>query len=427
MASTTNWVINQYQVTVNGNAFFGNGVSYSPVPWGSCTAFVPYGDFTINTWNSVWRRDLELMRANGINLLKTYNTLDAAQLIAGGDPGTWDHDHTEFLNACWNDGVNPIYVLMGYAPPKNNQSAFIIKDWASKISVNLRASFKTNLINLAFDWGKFPAVMGFVMANEINADNVISNPLFFQYWNDVATAIGVAAPGKLTSLANVDDTMNTVNAGNQYMTADNFFWGYNSYRGNWTNSNGFDNLFSTFQTATAANPHPLMLTEWGTPASTHNAAGNMQEMDAAQMANLVTYTTGHYNNMVANRSDIGQGVCCGGTYFEWSDEWWKADPEGLQCNQPNAAPACNSGVWNPGPNMDKQTNLPGGYADEEGYGLFSIAPISPNTRKPVKLNGCVGPWNPDTNKPYAPDTLTARAHAQALFAAFLSIEKTASV
>lgn len=427
MESTTNWAIDRYRITVNGNAFFGNGVSYSPVPWGACTAFTPFGDFTINTWNSVWRRDLEIMRANGVNLLKTYNTLDSAQLIAGKKPGTWDHDHSEFLNACWNNGNNPIYVLMGYAPPKNLQAAFLTVTWSDSVNVNLRSAIKTDLVNLASSWSPFPAVMGFVMANEVNAIDIINNPLFFQYWNDVANAIAVAAPGKLASLANVDDTMNTVNAGNQYMTSDNFFWGYNTYRGNWTNSNGFDNLFSTFQTATASNPNPLMLTEWGAPASTHNAAGNMQEMNAVQMENLATYVTGHYNNIVANRSDIGSGVCCGGTYFEWSDEWWKADPEGLQCNQPNAAPACNSGVWNPGPNMNQQPNFPGNYWDEEGFGLFSIAPVNPGSRIPVEKDGCVGPWNPVTNTPYEPDTLTARPHAKALFEAMVNLGKTVSV
>ncbi|MBL0739548.1 hypothetical protein JI750_21835 [Flavobacterium sp. GN10] len=423
MKSTTKWAIEKYKVTVNGNAFFGNGVSYSPVPWGGCTAFVPYGDFTIETWKSVWQRDLELMRSNGVNLLKTYNTLDAAQLIAGGDPETWDHDHTEFLNTCWNDGNNPIYVLMGYAPPKNQQAAFLSSSWQNQSNVDMRATIKANFIELAKSWGAFPAVMGFVMANELNADNVVNNPLFFEYWNDVAIAIGNTAPGKLTSLANVDDSMITVNAGNQYMLSGNFFWGYNSYRGNWTNSNGFDNLFSTFQDATASNPVPLMLTEWGAPASTHDANGNMTELNESQMNNLVTYITGHYNNIVLNRSDIGSGVCCGGTYFEWSDEWWKADPDGTQCNQPNAAPTCNSGVWNPGPNMNVQPNYPGNYWDEEGFGLFSIAPVSPSTRKPVTEGGCPGPWNPETNSPYAPDTLTARPHAKALFTAMSSLGK----
>ena len=257
------------------------------------------------------------------------------------------------------------------------------------------------------------------MANEINADNVRGNPAFWAYWNGVANAIATVAPGKLT-LANVDDSMQTVQFGANTMTAPNFFWGYNSYRGNWTNSNGFDNLFSTFATATQANPRPLMLTEWGSHNSTHDSNKNIIPCTPAQMANLITYVTGHHNNMLENRSDVGDpgGVCCGGTYFAWSNELWKADPPGFECNSKNAAPACHTQVWDPGPNMDFQDNIPGGYADEEAWGLFSIAPVDPKNRVPVVAGGCTGPWNPKTNSPYPPDTLTLLDHGRALFKAF---------
>jgi len=410
--AATNWTIDQYQVSVNGESFFANGVSYSPVPWGSCSAFNPYGDFTINTWSSVWQRDLALMRANGINMLKTYNTLDSAQLVAAGNPPTWDHDHSMFLNSCWNNGQDPVYVMMGYAPPKNNMSIFLSSTWSSPANVTARAAIKTNLVNLAAEWGSYPAVMGFVLANEINADNVVNNSAFFTYWNDVANAMQAVAPGKLVTLANVDDGMITVDSGNTYMTATNFFWGYNSYRGNWTNSNGFDALFSTFQTATAGNPHPLMLTEWGAPASTH-VNGQMANLSSLQMQNLATYVTGHYNNMLANRSDGSSGVCCGGAYFEWTDEWWKADPAGMECNAPAAAPACHTGIWDT--SAAQVAGFPGGYWDEEGFGLYGIAPVNSSGRQPVVPGGCIGPWNPSTNSPYSPDVLTVRAQATALF------------
>lgn len=418
--NNTTWTINDSQVLVDGQPFFARGVSYSPVPWGSCTAFDPFGDFTIDTWSSVWQRDLALMRSNGVNVLKTYNTLDAAQLQAAGLPTTWDHDHSELLAACWNGGSQPIYVLMGYAPPKNQQSIFLTSTWSDPSNEQARAQIQADLVALAQTYADAPALMGFVMANEINADNIIDNALFFEYWNGVAQAIAQVAPGKLTALANVDDSMNTVRAGASSMTAANFFWGYNSYRGNWTNSNGFDTLFSDFASATQSNPKPLMLTEWGAPASTHDAQGNMEDLSATQMDNLNTYVTGHYQNMLANRSDTGAGVCCGGTYFEWTDEYWKADPPNMQCNQPGAAPSCHTQIWDPGPNMSPQSNFPGGYWDEEGFGLYAIAPVDPGVRVPVTPGGCVGPWNPDTNAPYPPDQLTMRAHAQALFQLFSS-------
>lgn len=416
--STSTWSLSGYAMYLNGEPFFANGVSYSAVPWGSCTAFLPFGDFTIKTWTSVWQRDLALMRASGVNLLKTYNTLDEAQIISSGSPPGTDHDHSEFLAAAYNGGDHPIYVLMGYAPPKNQQAAFLKESWNDAANVKVRAQIKADLIALAQTYGSEPAVMGFVLANELNANNIINNPPFFQYWNEVAEAIGDVAPDKLTTLANVDDSMNTVRAGNKYMTAYNFFWGYNSYRGNWTNSNGFDTLFSDFGVATATNQRPLMLTEWGAPASTHDSNGNMAALNSTQMEDLVAYIEGHYRDMRANAPGSGAGVCCGGTYFEWTDEYWKADPPGQQCNEPGAAPACHTGVWDPGPNMSPVTNFPGGYWDEEGFGLFAIAPVAPEKRVPVTPGGCIGPWDPTTNSPYAPDTLTARAHAKALFIAF---------
>ncbi|MEP3386614.1 MAG: hypothetical protein ABJO02_00415, partial [Reichenbachiella sp.] len=212
-ATSTSWVINDYQVSVNQDPFFAKGVSYSPVPWGSCSAFNPYGDFTINTWRSIWKRDLALMRVNGVNLLKTYNTLDSIQLVEAGNPFTWDHNHEEFLKACWNNGTNPIYVLMGYALPKNDAAIFLSANWNDAGNVAKRALVKTGLIDLAKSWGQYPAVMGFVMANEINSSDAINNSKFFTYWNDVADTLNKIAPGKLVTLANVDDGMNTVNSG----------------------------------------------------------------------------------------------------------------------------------------------------------------------------------------------------------------------
>jgi len=63
---------------------------------------------------------------------------------------------------------------------------------------------------------------GFVLANEINAANVRNNPAFYDYWNGVSR-LSRPLPGKLTLLANVDDSMETVQFGAAAMTAPNFF------------------------------------------------------------------------------------------------------------------------------------------------------------------------------------------------------------
>src|SRR5262245_35037428 len=158
----TNWTLDKYQVKFNNQPFFGRGVSYSPVPWGSCPAFVPFGDFTIDTWKSIWTRDLALMRNNNVNLLKTYNTLDVAQLKQAGLPPTWDHSHKGFLDACWNGGNKPVYVLMGYAPPKNKMNIFVGADWNVPANITERANIQSDLVALAKEYGAYSAVMGFV-------------------------------------------------------------------------------------------------------------------------------------------------------------------------------------------------------------------------------------------------------------------------
>ncbi len=95
-------------------------------------------------------------------------------------------------------------------------------------------------------------------------------------------------------------------------------------------------------------------------------------------------------------------VCAGSAYFEWTDEWWKAD-----AYYPNAR--CPATVQNPG----KSTNdsFPGGWDDEECFGLNAIEPAGQNPagRSVPPSGGCPGPWNFDTNQPYPPDILLPRA------------------
>jgi hypothetical protein len=71
-----------------------------------------------------------------------------------------------------------------------------------------------------------------------------------------------------------------------------------------------------------------------------------------------------------------------------------------------------------GPNMDSVANFPGGYYDEEAFGLHQITPVDPSSRQPVVDGGCLGPWDPVTNAPYPPDQLKARPHASELFGLF---------
>jgi Glucanosyltransferase len=408
--TSTNWQANNYQLSVNGQPFFVKGVCYSPVPWGGDSNWLPYGDFFTPPWSAIWERDLPQMRKLNMNTIRTYN-IDTAT-----------GDHSDFFSACYNSGENPVYVLVGfgqlndvglYDPP--NPTAF--------------ATTLQNFTQMVQDYGSNPAILGFIVGNEVNNSATIASDTFWQNINQLCEVVHQYAPGKLAILSCVDDSMQTIQAGetNTKLTSLDV-WGINSYRGNSSpQTANFDVLWSSFQTATVNSKRPLMLTEWGAPVSSHNPPvsgndGGQLQFDTATMTALVQYINGHYTDITYNAGTttnnggksnpnapnwaaVGVGCC----YFEWSDEWWKLDTY-YQNTQ------CPATVQQPG--VSQNGAFPGGWGDEESFGLNQITPDAslcpPNQRTTPPGGGCPGSWNFSTNQPYPPDILTLRSSGQTL-------------
>lgn len=404
MASTTSWKATNASgdaspaLTVNGENFFARGVCYSPVPWGGNPNREPYGDFMFPPWNAIWERDLPAMRGCGINMIRTYTI----QNVSNGVP----QDHSEFFDACWNGGVDPIYVLVGFGA-LNNLAAYT--PWQA--SAPRRQGVKTAFLDMVAAYARFPAVMGFILGNEVNNADTIRNAHFWAWIDALAVATKSAAPDKLTMMALVDDSMASVQAGDSQVPHLDL-WGINSYRGiiQPARANNFNDLWSTFAAASAK---PLLISEWGAPASSHDAQGHLV-FTGAIVADLNTYVTGHYNDTVLNSvATISNGgsanpnancwapVCVGSAYFEWTDEWWKLDAA-----YPNVK--CPATVQNPG--LSRNGAFPGGWGDEECFGLNAIAPAGPDPAKRSAPNpgGCPGPWDFTSNRPYPPDELLPR-------------------
>jgi hypothetical protein len=196
-------------------------------------------------------------------------------------------------------------------------------------------------------------------------------------------------------------------------------WGINTYRGraDQTNNN-FDNLWSSYA---AASTKPLLLTEWGAPASTHDADGQLA-FTPEVMKVLQAYVTGHSQDVAFNAvTTAGNGgdanpnarnwapVCAGSTYFEWTDEWWKMDAA-----YPNEK--CAATKHNPG--TARNDAYPGGWGDEDSWGLNGIEPAGPDPsgRPGPPGGGCPGPWNFAANAPYPPDNLQPRGSLAVLSA-----------
>lgn len=434
MTDKTNWAVGSGAtrgVTVNGAPFFGRGVCYSPVPWGGSPNWEPYGDFMFSTWSGIWQRDIPLMRAAGINLIRVYNMLD----VIAGVP----RDHSGFFDACWNGGVDPIYIQIGFGDLSNLKTYL---PWDGTAGV--RDAVEKAFLAMVAAFGSQPAVMAFNLGNEVNnldtpaqpavpdkpgqpghpaipaVPGTINNPKFWQWMDALAVRTKQVAPGKLTMMSLVDDSMQTVQKGNRYVPNLDL-WGINSYRGKMTSpqTNNFDILWKSFA---AASEKPLLVSEWGAPASTHDANGNLV-FTGPVVDDLCTYATGHHADICFNAATTTSNggaanlnaqnwapVCIGATYFEWTDEWWKLD---------DAYPGsrCPATVQNPG--RSRNDAFPGGWGDEECYGLNAIQPVGPPdplTRPgppkpgnaPPGWVSCPGAWNFAANTPYPPDKLTPR-------------------
>ncbi len=371
-AATTKWAVDGRQITVNGDPFMMQGVCYSPSPIGTTDSYQPFGDFFIDQWHTVTDRDLgngalAAMRKSNINSLKMYGMFPYVKNSDYSNGAT--ASHSDFLTSAYNGGVDPVYVWAAYPMAESDFDPF-----DSAANQATRATIASEYKTLATQLKDDPAVMGFVISNECNSVNTIHNTDFWTWINNLAGEIKKIAPDKLTMMCLVDDSMETVPAAEAAVpNMPNLdVWGINSYRG--TQTSGFDNLFSTFESASSK---PLVVSEFGAPASDHDADGKavLQPNNAQDQSD---YIKTHWQDIAAN-SD----VCAGGYVFEWNDEWWKVNNMPIYTHDASTAPG-------PG--------FPGNWWDEEWFGINGVK-VS-DRRNPKDA------WNP--GQPNPADTLVPR-------------------
>lgn len=349
-------------ILLNNQTFFGKGFCYSPSPIGADFAFQPWGDFFTPFWKETYRRDIPRMQAMGVNTIRLYTT---SPFIEPWNPASGAQDHTDFLDLCHQNGI---YVW----------AAHPIESGAFRGSDAGKAAIAQGVRNLCESMKDHPAVIGFTIGNELNNGTDRADPAWWNWLNDLAALAKSIAPDKLTMACFVDDSMETVrlaqSAGGGASNLDVF--GINSYRG--TQSTGFDNLFSSFDSITT---RPLMITEFGCPASGRNGNAVVELPNNAKAQ--ADYLVAHWRDIENNRN-----VCAGGYVFSWSDEWWK-----------HGKPAQHDG----GDANTRNPAFPGGWGDEEWFGIHSVA--VGNNRNPA---------TPVVNGRNVPDVLTSRAAYAAL-------------
>jgi len=336
------------------------GVCYSPAPINGTNKEGPaigdwfWDDFDpITGWDALWQRDLPQIRALGCNAIRVYCSLSRQLADKGKFPDPWNSGslfkHNKFLDLCWNGSSSPLYVLVGIPLP----ATMLWKTQYGNAPPAL-IDFWTNVLGeTVTSMGQHPAVLGFTIQNEQDGANVCYNDpdLATFWWGQVekfAAIVKEAAPDKLVGMATHDDLNIPLRASSYMEKCPHMdFWGINTYQ-----TKNFDSVYSGYRDVTGSALKPVVLTEFGLPATGHrndNATSIYEDESTRQKTAAVV------GNMLpqAFENSLGLGVY----YFEYCDEWW---------NQPEAGNNC---TWYGGPSAP---GFPNGYWDNDGFGLFSI-------------------------------------------------------
>jgi hypothetical protein len=338
--SGTAFTVSGRNILLNGSKFYVKGMVYSPTPIGNGVADPPSLDDPLRDGNSaIWSRDLPLMRAMGVNAIHIYNVV----------PPPYDKNTgpiSKALDAAWNGGSSPIYVLLT-----------VYFDGSALLNEGAVSALTNQYRDLAYKYAGYPAVMGVVISNEIIKPDWWNNPTWWKNFNRVADGAraGFAKGGNPSKIVTTSNDDAVVNVGGKDRLADVYYgelhgakvdvWGDNPYRGR-----TFTGLFDQIKLDTTK---PVVLTEYGAPASYHpdwantysyerdlhgtgrcippsgpdgpvnRAAAELPSSGNPGMDGLVDLITN--NNKLMYDGYTNSGIVSGGFYFEWTDEWWKAD------------------------------------------------------------------------------------------------------
>jgi hypothetical protein len=346
--------------------FFVKGMVYSPAPIGLTVGDPPLLDDALRDADEpIWSRDLPLMRAMGVNAIHVYNVVPPPYDAKTGPI-------TNFLNAAWNNGDHPVYVIMS-----------VYFQGSALLNSGAVSALANQYHDLDAKYAKYPAVMGTSISNEIGAIDFINNPTWWQNFNIVARAAkkGFVDGGdgsKIVTTSEADGNIGAVQKGEQNGAAVDV-WGVNIYRGR-----TFTNLYDQIKQYTTK---PVLLTEYGASAAYHTGltntyswvntptglgqctpttpagtltADNVAELPATgnpDMAGLIDLVQNNAQLLYSGYKDQG-GIVSGGFYFEWTDEWWKAN---------NGNPSVHSG------NTAFNGHYPGCTEDQGWYGLNQVS------------------------------------------------------
>ena len=357
--------------------------------------------YKITGWDALWasgavdRNDLQKVKDLGVNTIRVYSMLSRQVTLKAGypkkvggkevyeyvypaypfDPSVHLFTHTNFLDACESVGLS---VLVGVPLPEG----MFWKDHYVDPTIMPPAEiayWPAVLKETVEQVGSHKAVLGFIIQNEQdNASHCYGNPTYATFWWSQVEAMAKiakdAAPNKLVGMAVHDDPQITLNCQTYMADCPSLdFWGVNTYQ-TLTLLSIFDNPSnppSGYNLLTGAALKPVILTEFGIPATGHT---NRSDPNTIYSNDHSTSPLGTENKTAAILDTMlpqaygappahplpayNAGLCLGLYYFEYCDEWWS------QGGAPNIY------TWYGGvPDL----GLPNGFWDQDGFGVYSVA------------------------------------------------------
>ncbi len=267
---------------VAGAPFTIRGVGYQPVPvgFGISRATLDY----IYTDACIIARDVPLLRDLGVNTVRFWSELPDSEVL---------------LDALYNEGVDPIYAIMGFWIPADGL------DYSDADTI---AGFEVEFAAYVNRFKNHPGVLAWGLGNENNlvyagdlADwyalaNRLSEIAYLE--EGAAYHPTILINGGMLDFADTD--LGSDDASLEYVD----MWGHNTYFG--IDSHCYFDYFDRLS------QKPLVFTEFG--------------IDAYDMLAGQEYPTVHAD-WVAQQWEQIAANCLGGSVMAYSDEWWKAgDP-----------------------------------------------------------------------------------------------------
>jgi len=297
----------RYQLLVGGAPYFIKGVCYNPAPIGASYDYDLGKDA-----NKPWFIDAKLMRDMGINTIRLYKqSEDPAGLkeaigdiykkygirtILGHWLGFWEYPQPAYADPEFRQKIKE-EVLEMVETYKNEEGILL---WVLGNENNYSFSGRVN------PW-LCPQAAGSSPIDTIN----IKAEIYYSFVNEIAKAIHEIDPLHPVVLGN-GELLCLDTAAKACPDID--IIGILMYRGR-----SFGNIFNFLKKVF---DKPLLFIEFG--ADSYNSY-KKEEDQKMQSFFLENQWKEIYKNSAFD--EAGSGICLGGIIFEWSDEWWKHNPE----------------------------------------------------------------------------------------------------